>query len=387
MSELVTIPNLFVPASKLRSSQVFYSIKDGFWEDPSTWLSNKYGSIPGANDDVYINNVVTIRASTTVKNIYNSGVLKSYNSVQLTILQNIQSVGVIDFTGSNINLILYGWDNSITTFIKGNSTVTYANNVWQQYIMELNYHSLTLSNRGTKILTFNLTLSGNFNVINTDFDLGIYDLYVAGSTGFSGRATFRKTGPGSITFIGSVFEPGYGDTFDFSGNPSIEMQGGWGLLANLNTGEGLVSFTKSQFIYSRGNFASFTLMNGVIYGGATLRLFGESYIYNINGNAPDAVFQPDRGDYKGASEFRTTVHYRGITQPMKLGILDCTTWDGAVSYDKAGDQEVKGTTYGYLTLTGSGVKKLMGDVSVPAAHYTLSGTAVLDKNGFNLNLL
>ena len=392
MSSIITIQSLFVPVSKIRSRQTFYSFRDGNWNDPSIWLSNRYGLIPGADDDVYINNVVTLNTSSSgnvrsVNNLFITGTLKATNSVTLNVLGNIKSDGAIDFTNSNINLALYGWDNYITSFTKGNSTVTYTSSVYQQNIMELDYNSLTIANRGTKILSFDLVLSGNFNVSNTDFDLTSYSLYVAGSTGFSGNATFRKTGPGSITFIGPIFEPGYGDTFDFSGNPSIEMQGGWGMLANLNTGGGLVSFTQSQYIYSRGNYAVFNLQNGVIYGGVTLRLYCESYIENINGNAPTAVFQCDKGTYAPPDEFRKTVHYTGFTQPMKLGVLDCTTYQSIFSYSRNGDQEVKGTTYDNLILTGSGIKKLMGDVTVPAAQYTLSGTAILDTNGFNLNLI
>ena len=72
---------------------------------------------------------------------------------------------------------------------------------------------------------------------------------------------------------------------------------------------------------------------------------------------------------------------------MQTGILDCSSFTNTFKYLRAGNQDIKGGTYSKLELGGSGVKKLMGDVTVVTANYTLSGTATVDLNGHILNLI
>lgn len=390
MSDISAISALFSPSGKIRKENIFYSSGDGYWNDPKIWLSNCYGRLPGSNDVVVINHTINVNNGfrPSIKDLIVNGTLRPLTNSTLTIYGNLQSNGTIDCTGSNGILQLYGWDNYVNNFIGGNSLVRYMNNLWQQEIMNIPYYSLSIWNRGRKVLNFDLNLPGSFDLYNSDFDLGTYNLYVTGGSSFSGNMVFRKTGPGTITLVGNVFEPGYGDTFDFSGNPTVNLGGDWRMLTTwaTGTGNGIVYFTNSSYINSAGNSCLFNLTNAIIKSGVTTHLMAESYINSINGEDATSILQCDRGDTQPAGEFRKTIHFTGITQPMAIGQLDCTTYGSTISYSRNGDQEIKGATYDYLILTGSGVKKLMGDVTVPTAKYTLSGTATLDTNGFNFTL-
>lgn len=84
---------------------------------------------------------------------------------------------------------------------------------------------------------------------------------------------------------------------------------------------------------------------------------------------------------------KAIVVYNNAQEPMQTGILDCSSFTNTFKYLRAGNQDIKGGTYSKLELGGSGVKKLMGDVTVVTANYTLSGTATVDLNGHILNLI
>ncbi|HTK18079.1 MAG TPA: hypothetical protein VL442_01130 [Mucilaginibacter sp.] len=66
-----------------RRKNVWYSVKDGNWSDPNTWMSNaldkKLIYTPQSGDDVYINHIVSfdgaITTTTSINNLFVAGKL------------------------------------------------------------------------------------------------------------------------------------------------------------------------------------------------------------------------------------------------------------------------------------------------------------------------
>jgi len=59
-------------------------------------------------------------------------------------------------------------------------------------------------------------------------------------------------------------------------------------------------------------------------------------------------------------------------------------------YDKAGNQDIKGTTYRTLEFGGSGVKTLLGNVVVnttAGGSWSITGTASINYNGFTITTI
>jgi hypothetical protein len=87
------------------------------------------------------------------------------------------------------------------------------------------------------------------------------------------------------------------------------------------------------------------------------------------------------------------IEYKSAAAPMSTGKLyanQSTVWGtGTFIYSRLGNQDIKTpedpTNPGYqnLTLSGSGAKRLLGNVSVKGT-YTLTAPATLDLNGFTL---
>src|SRR3954468_17775997 len=90
--------NLFVT----RKFNTWYSINDGNWSDPSTWISNAvdpvYVTVPRSGDNVYILHNVNFDVNATVNNIYIQQKLSSnVNNLTLNVLGDLQCNGTLDF--------------------------------------------------------------------------------------------------------------------------------------------------------------------------------------------------------------------------------------------------------------------------------------------------
>jgi len=217
--------NLFLT----RKQNVWYSVCDGEWSNPNTWVSNaldrKNVTVPQPNDTVYINHTITMDSNIMVNNMYISGKLQgtSISAYSITINGDLQvsGSGYLDLSLQFNNLILNGYDNIIpyANFNAGNySTVAY-NGTFDQFIMNLPYHSLS-ANNSQKYQTSDLSLSGNFSQFS-NYEIGPYSLTVNGSSTcgnlFSGKLT-KNSGTGSILFVGAVDFEG---PIDFSGGIRI----------------------------------------------------------------------------------------------------------------------------------------------------------------------
>lgn len=237
---------------------------------------------------------------------------------------------------------------------------------------------------GIKTLSGTTSIAGVLNVAaGATLDCGIYDLSVTGATNILG--TFSKTTSGSLLFVGqlSLAYPSAG-YINFSGNPSVELRGGLfvqsattGAVFNSGTGTWTLT-TNNQSFTTNSSTVGIPMEGPVLISGAitiTSAIFGGlgywTFKNTLNGNNAASKW------VQGAS---CITAYQTATRPMVTGILDCTTNANTWIYG-LNNQDIKGGTYRILTLNGTGVKTLQGNVVV-ATTYTLTAPATLNLNGF-----
>ncbi len=251
------------------------------------------------------------------------------------------------------------------------------------------YYGLSIGNNGTKTLLGNTTCT-SFSVYGSNspiFELSTFDFTVNGTTTINDRLLFQKSGAGNILFVGSVTMIGcnnYGG-FNFTGNPTVEFRGGFtnggAEIVTFNTGTGLWSFTT--------NNQSFTLVLTSKILNCPILISGAITVTFLTRSNPCLFFgiiDGNNANSKLLQDINSDILYYPATQPMATGLLDTSTNANTFRYSLSGNQDVKGGTYRTLNFGGSGVKKLQGNVTVPAATYTVTGTATVDLNGFTLTL-
>jgi len=319
-----SIASPFVHSTQKRRKNVWYSIKDGNWNDPNTWESNALSFnqnnfnypgqaiptpvFPAIGDDVYIYHSVTVNVYNVVIPINNlfvsaAGTLLvgNGNTVNLTLSGNVQCEGTINLTSPQIiNFFVSGTNNYINTFICGtNSNFGYVNANYNQYVLDLTYSSLYIAGRGTKYLQVNTTLGKNLQVDpGAIFDIGVYDLTVTGITTLN-VSTILKQSAGSLIFIGKLTNVGEGGTLDFSGNPTVECRGGVTFNnMNFTSGTGAWNFTTNNqtlIFYNRAFqfngpvsvVGAITVTNG---GGSVNLNFGMQINNSLNGTVAGSTF-------------------------------------------------------------------------------------------------
>jgi len=243
------------------------------------------------------------------------------------------------------------------------------------------YKSLYLSGTGAKTLANNTTVNVNATVVSTTIDLSTYDLTIVGTTSFS-SAQVLKTSSGSILFTGLLTISGTSSlTFDFTGNPSIELRGG---LTNNATA---LTITGSPTISATTNNQTFTITSGFDLSACNLLISGAIVVTFTGANTFTISGTIDGNNASSKLDNRLSPGgflYKNTTLPMVTGILECDAAANVWKYNKAGNQDVKGGNYRTLELGGSGVKTLQGNVDWITA-YSLTGTATLDLNGYTLS--
>ena len=385
-----------------RKKNTWYSVRDGNWSDPNTWMSNALDKrvviMPRPGDDVYINHTVTLDSqngtvlSYTVNNLYISGRLlfPSSNSMSFSVNGDLQASGSLDMSGGSRGHIisLFGANNFITTFTAGSGTVSYERS-GDQFVMDLAYYSLRIYGIGTKYLTANTFLAGNLNV--NDFLPGNalleclgYNLTVNGTSSITGigasSRTISKSGAGNILFIGSTLinsNPVFSSSIT-----NIEFRGGF-------TGGGFggtvifncpVSFSTN----SQNMSASAVVFNNtvLISGAITLTYTGGIVTFNngLNGDNIDSTYNNNSYTNIGFSS----------ALPMLTGVFNYQNLSTSkLGYTFNGDYTLPYTSYAHLTIYGTGTKTLMGNTTLSGnlnINDFLSYDAKLDCANYNLTV-
>lgn len=252
------------------------------------------------------------------------------------------------------------------------------------------YQSIYIGGTGIKKFSSAPTILNSIRIVSgATLDIEGYDLTVPGTTLIVGILKRSVAGTVNI-FIGLLTVGGnisIGGSLDV-GTGLIELRGGLsgGSITTFSIDNDLVFSTNNQNVDGNNvNLGSIINLNGsILISGAIAVTIGNhlsgfstaNITNNINGDNASSTFINKIFSTSGRG-----LHYTGTTQPMATGVLDCSSFSNWFFYDLNGDQEVKGTTYYNLTFGGSGVKKLMGDVTVTGT-YSLTGTATVDTNGF-----
>lgn len=242
------------------------------------------------------------------------------------------------------------------------------------------YTGLAIGGTGLKKLSGNTTIgtSGLYILSATGtFGSGTLDteannLTVNGTTTSSG--TFNATGAGAFIFVGSCTLA----NFSWSGNPTAEFRGGFTSSGGptISSGTGTWTFstnnqTVTMYFGATPTFDCPILISGAItVTTAANTVFPVVFTNTINGNNAGSTF-----------DNRGYIQYQHATRPMVTGVLQTNAAANIFYYNALGNQDITGGTYRTLTLAGSGVKTLQGNVVV-ATTYTLTAPATLNLNGF-----
>jgi hypothetical protein len=367
-----------------RRKNVWYSVRDGNWEDPNTWMSNaldkKNHSYPQTGDDVYISHTVNIDTSSTLNNLFIAGKLTAINGITLTVNGNLQATGLIDFTASNITVNINGAWNSVISanFNAGNSTINYGAVINDQVILNLAYRNLTTTG-AQKYMISDLTIAGTF-FTQSGWECGAYNLTVNGSSqlGVAGQSyKFTKnSSTGSLLFVGNADFEGIVDLS--VGNSNVELRNGITIHTfNLTTGSGTWTFsTNSQTINCSAYLGGGWNANIVVSGAITLTLSGTATFQvngSINGTVSTSTFNNEGVLYLGNSNV-----------PMSTGVFNYNHLPtSTIGYVFNGSVSLPQTTYANLVVGGTGVKTQVGNTTV-SKNFTNNG--IYECNGFDLSV-
>lgn len=275
--------------------------------------------------------------------------LLNSNTLYLNSATDAMSTGVLDISTTGTNILGYS--------VNGNYTLPFTA-----------YKNLGIGGTGTKTLSGNTIVESLTNITSVaagNLELSSYNFTVNGTSVFC--TIYKSSATGTTLFIGLV-----SCNLNFSGS-DVEFRGGLSSFLNFNAGGRFIFSTNNQTIAgATGGVGGSVQPNILISGAINITLTNRVRLTNIDGdNASSTLY------------INGEVHYTDSIAPMITGIMNCSSSLGTFLYDASGNQDVKGGTYYNLTLSGSGVKKLQGNVVVTGT-YTLSGTATLDLNGYTL---
>lgn len=380
----------YTPALSRRLN-VWYSINDGNWSDPNTWMSNaldkKNVVSPRAGDVVYINHTVTLDTSISISSMFVSGTLKADAGTRtLTITYTLQATGTLDFTSSDVTLLLNSYYNVFPNFIFGTSTVNYAYN-GDQLLAPVNYYNLTISGSGTRFLAANTTINHNFLSSNGTLDLSTFDFTVNNTSTISNNgvvsSTFRRLTSSGNTIFKGLNTTNNGATFNFSGNGNIEFQNGWTTdnSSSIVMGTGNVSFTTNSQTFSSNSYISFTGV-ATIASGITLTNIGKMNLTTtITGVSGTSTLNND-----GTIRYNSTTVMGNI---MSTGIYNYMHGSSSVlEFLITGSYTLPYTAYQNITIFGVGTKTLAGNTTVAGSLNNNSGGAgcIIECSTFNLTV-
>ena len=319
-----------------------------------TWIGNSTVPITGI-----ING--TLSSST----LNNSGTLYLGNSIIP------MSTGTFNYQYTSSSTIGYIFDGSYT-------------------LPYTSYSNLVIDGTGTKAQSGNTTINQTLLIrgdsYGCSYECNGYNLTVEGA--FTNQGGFLTNAFCNILFIGLATWGHYIDSstgVDLrTGNPNIEFRDGLTLSAYFTyTGTGIFRFTTNN------QNIDFSINNAGVWDSAIL-ISGAISITFLGSSLPLTIVKGVlNGDNANSTFINTgTFLYANAQQPMQTGQLWCNQAVNTFIYDAAANQNItvpSDTSPGYqnLTLTGSGAKRLLGNISVKGI-YTLISPATLNSNSFSL---
>ncbi|HWZ15686.1 MAG TPA: hypothetical protein VNW95_10665 [Mucilaginibacter sp.] len=379
-----------------RKLNTWYSIKDGSWSDPNTWMSNaldkKLTLYPQPGDNVYIHHNVNLDMDNqSVTGLYGGGMLVfGFVNRTFTINSVLNMSGGMDMSSAIHNLILNGYTNSAGNFIGGtNGTVVY-NGTFDQAIMQATYCNLIITGTGKKYLQSSISTTGSLKVNGVGFfELGNYNLTIGGQTIITGAitslpATLSKTGSGTVLFVGLFTLANNPSAVNFTGNPTLEFQGGIAFKNDAiatNFGTGTLNFTTNNQTLSLSNGGS-NPVSATAYIHVTNSVVNIVGAITVTSNAQWLVFDGVVNGTLSSSTLTNNGHllFGNSALSMTTGIFNYNTPGTSLGYIFNGDFTLPYTSYQQLIIEGTGTK-------TPPSSGTWTDLYIGIKNvgGFNLS--
>lgn len=371
-----------------------WNVNSNLWsQDGTTPCNCSPNSVANAN--VRIRHNATIPTGSTVTS---STIIDIQNPVTLT--------SDIAFTAQQLNgvsgaklLMNINALPTITTnnFASTNGTIVEfaggAGNIPNQF-SGVDYRNVIISGSGTKNLQNNTTIQGNLTIASGKLSPANYNLLVAGTTTINSGAEFEDdTNGGSNHFHSLINNGSFGASgggvnnseFYFLGD--INNNGVFNINCNCvynfnKATPPLIITPNTAMIFGSvgggsGNFFSNTIIaNGqsITFNVTTSsNLLIANNVLVINENSNGGVQINGNGTLQGQNVNSTwqqglnaILGYASDQVPMSTGNLDANTNENIINYNRAGNQNIKATTYRTLQLTNSSIK------SVPPATGNIS---------------
>ncbi|MHC1703483.1 MAG: autotransporter-associated beta strand repeat-containing protein [Tenuifilaceae bacterium] len=325
-----------------------------------TWTLSGTNTFTGgatlSSGTLNINNTQALGASGTFT--INGGTIDNTSAGAITTVNYPQTWGSnIVFTGTqNLNLGTGAVAMSASRQVTVNSgTLTIGGVISGATFGLTKAGTGTLTLSGTNTFTGGTTLNTGTLNINSTQALGT----VAGTFTING-GTIDNTSAGAITTLN--YPQTWGGNIAFTGTQ------------NLNLGTGAVSMSESRIITVTAN----TLTVGGVISGATFNLTKEgngalsmgANTVTINGLTISAgSLTASSGTMNIAGDF------------SNLGTFNCST--GTVNFNGTA-QNIAGTTYNNLTISGGNIKSLQGNTTIGGTLTFTSGKIVLGANNLTL---
>jgi len=375
----------------IQQREVFYSVKDGIWNDTSVWqtASGRVGLLPTANDDVYIRNSITYSVIPTAISAYNLFITGTFNygstGSNINIFGNLKCTGTLNHLTGTINL--YGSENYINNYVYSISeaNITYARNDGiPQPIMPLTYNFVSMSGISPKFLTSDLVSTGTAitPVISSTFDTRGYNVTIESGIIFNTSIGDFIANGSTLIFKGLVTWFGI-RRYEII-NSILEFRGGWTWNPPIGTfANSVINFTTNtqnvQVNYS-GSGAHIIDANSVnIVGNITLNIAaaGNDYLVlncPINGSTASSQLTN-----RSLLQFGNTAS----VPSMSTGVFDFSTFANTINYGGNYSATIPSyfTTFHNLTISGTGTKTLGVNTTL---NGNLNESGLFDTSTFTL---
>lgn len=372
---------------KIQQREVFYSIKDGAINDATIWqtASGRVGLIPTQNDDVYLRHFITT-TNISCNNLFisNAGTLYyTAGNHTISVFGNCINYGIINMAQSTTNLVLYGFINNLGNVIHnvgGTSYINYSGTI-DQPIYAMDYRFLFIGGTGTKYLTGNTLVTGNFSggSLTLKFEVGGFDLTVNGGTSCN---NLSKNGGGKILLIGGA---SLGGVILYT-PCTIEFRGG--LLINFSGnnfyefgGNPLIFTTNNQTISGNTQFVPNTDI--LISGGITLT----NTISSGTGLTMSGKIYSDNASSKLTNQALITLTTQfAIENLASGGLYDFTTTANTIAISGNYSATIPSyfTTFHNLTISGTGTKTLSTNTTIN--NNLINQTGNFELSTYNLTV-
>lgn len=382
-----------------RRANVWFTIADGEWSNPNTWLSNgldrKNVFVPQPGDTVYVNHTVNYSNSNTgagyifnktIKYLYigaNGKLTSTTSSLTNNYLQitgDLRCDGIIDFstTASVITLELQGYANIIGNFLAGTQSTVLYSGTMDQVLCPVTYYKLTTSN-GAKYAGANLTVNNLLTINSGILELSTYDA-TFGDISLSG--TLSKIGSGTVNITNaSTTNFNVNGVVLFTGNPTVNWTGNitGDVRYGVNFGTGSFNFlTNCNITLANGGNAPGSI-------GSNTFIIASGKTVTVNGSAP----WRNNGSITGVNgtsilNISTSYCYGTANTAMPTGVFNYN-FSGIASIWIYATMTLPFSSYYQLIVDNNATATLSANTSVSNNLILNSGTLQLSTYNFSVS--